>query len=350
MREAQLRGFQMNGPNVTKFMGVGFLIAVLLVLPQIAGAKNTIIKIATLAPDGSSYIQILNDLNVELKQKTDNQVRLRLYPGGVLGDETDMRRKMHVGQIHGAALTSAGLSGIYREMDVFQIPFLFEDYDEVDYVTEKMDDFFKKGLADKGYIMLGWSEAGFIRLLSTKPISSLDDLKKAKVWTWEEAPMAKAIFDEAGISAIPLSLPDVLVGLQTGLVEVVYAPPSGAISLQWFTKTKYMTEVPLIYLIGGIVVRKNVFNRLSSDQQQVLMELSTKYLERLKQIIRQENKEAIDVMKKQGVKLIFPSEEQIEDFKRISKNAMNNQVGKTFSATVKNDVIRNLEEYRKSKK
>ena len=340
----------MNGPNVIKLMGVNLLILFLLISPQIAGAQKTTIKIATLAPDGSSYIQKLNEMNAELKQKTGNQVRLRIYPGGVLGDETDMRRKMHVGQIHGAVLTSAGLSGVYREMDVLQIPFLFESYDEVDYLLEKMDGFFKKGLADKGYIMLGWSEAGFIRLLSTRPISSLDDLRKAKVWIWEEAPMAKAIFDEAGISAIPLSLPDVLVGLQTGLVEVVYAPPSGAISLQWFTKTKYMTEVPLMYLIGGIVVRKNVFNRLSSDQQQVLTQLSAKYLAQLKQIIRQENEDAIEVMKKQGVKLIFPSAEQITDFKRIANKASNNQAGKSFSAKVKNDVINNLEEYRKSKK
>ena len=340
----------MNGSNVIKFTVVNLLVLFLLVSPQIAEAQKTTIKIATLAPDGSSYIQKLNEMNAELKQKTGNQVRLRIYPGGVLGDETDMRRKMHVGQIHGAVLTAAGLSGLYREMDVFQIPFLFENYEEVDYLLEKMDGFFNRGLADKGYIMLGWSEAGFIRLLSTRPISSLDDLRKAKVWIWEEAPMAKAIFDEAGISAIPLSLPDVLVSLQTGLVEVVYAPPSGAISLQWFTKTKYMTEVPLMYLIGGIVVRKNVFNKLSSDQQKVLTQLSTKYLAQLKQIIRQENEDAIEVMKKQGVKLIFPSTEQIEDFKRIAKKATNNQVGKSFSAKVKNDVINNLEEYRKSKK
>ena len=193
-----------------------------------------------------------------------------------------MRRKMHVGQIQGAVLTSAGLSGIFSEMDVFQIPFLFESYDEVDYVVEKMDAFFRNGFADKGYILLGWSEGGFIRLMSTAPISSLDDLRKAKVWIWEDAPMAKAIFDAARISAIPLSLPDVLVGLQTGLVDVVYAPPSGAISLQWFTKTKYMTDVPLMYLIGAVVVKKNVFKKLSPAEQQTLLELCPKYMAELK--------------------------------------------------------------------
>ena len=339
----------MSKSNVIKAIGMSFLTVILFISPHIAAAKTTTIKIATLAPEGSTYIRALNELNTELKQKTNNDVRLRIYPGGVLGDEKDMHRKMHVGQIHGAVLTAAGLSGIFSEMDVFQIPFLFEGYDEVDFVEKKMDAFFKKGLKDKGYILLGWSEGGFIRLLSTHPIASLEDLRKAKVWTWEEAPMATAIFDEAGISAIPLSLPDVLVGLQTGLVEVVYAPPAGAISLQWFTKTKYMTEVPLMYLIGGIVLRINVFNKLSADHRQVLMELCTKHFDRLKLAIRQENKEAIKVMAKHGVKLIYPSEEQIEDFKRISKNAMINQTGKSFSAKVRNEIITYLEAYRKGK-
>ena len=339
----------MSKPNVVKTIGISFLTVILLIAPHSAAAKTTTIKIATLAPEGSSYIQALNELNAELMQKTNNDVRLRIYPGGVLGDEKDMRRKMHVGQIHGAVLTAAGLSGIFIEMDVFQIPFLFEGYDEVDFVVEKMDAFFQKGLQDKGYILLGWSEAGFIRLLSTHPIASLDDLRKAKVWTWEEAPMARAIFDEAGISAIPLSLPDVMVGLQTGLVEVVYAPPSMAISLQWFTKTKYMTEVPLIYLIGGVVIKKNVFKKLSSNHQQVLMALCAKYMVQIKLAVRKENQEAIQVMAKHGVKLIYPSEDQIEDFKIVSQKAMDRQTGKSFSLKVKNEVITYLEEYRKEK-
>ena len=339
----------MSNSSVIKVTGMIFLTALLLISSRAAAAKTTTIKIATLAPEGSSYIQILNDLNAELKQKTNNEVRLRFYPGGVLGDEKDMRRKMHVGQIHGAVLSSAGLSGIFSEMDVFQIPFLFENFDEVDYILGKMDAFFKDGFADNGYILLGWSEAGFIRLLSTKSIATLDDLRKSKVWTWEEAPMARAIFDEAGISAIPLSVPDVLVGLQTGLVEVVYAPPSVAISMQWFTKTKFMTEVPLMYLIGGIVIKKNVFNKLTPDHQTELLELSAKYMNQLKKVIRQENQDAIKVMAKHGVKLIYPTEDEIDEFKKVSKNAMENQTGKSFSAKVRDEVLTHLEEFRKGK-
>ena len=312
-----------------------------------AVSKTAVIKIATLAPEGTIWTEIFNDLNAELKTATNNGVRLKIYPGGVLGNEKDMIRKMFIGQIHGAILTSAGLANIFNEMDVFQIPFFFDTYDEVDYVLKKMDGFFKKGFADKGYILPAWTEGGFIRLMSTKPMASLDDLRRAKIWTWEDAPMAKAIFDEAGISAIPLSLPDVLVGLQTGLVEVVYAPPSGAISLQWFTKTKYMTDFPLMYLIGGIVIKNNFLKKLSPDHREILVALCSKYMDRLKLEVRKENQEAIKVMSKHGVKLILPSGEQIKELKDLSIRAMNNQVGKSFSKRIKDDVIGHVEKYRK---
>ena len=339
----------MSRPNLIKAIEVSFLIVFLLVAPNSAASKAVTLKIATLAPEGSAWIQTFDDLNAAIKKKTNKGVRFKIYPGGVLGDEKDMRRKMHVGQIQGAVLTSAGLSGIFSEMDVFQIPFLFESYDEVDYVVKKMDAFFRNGFANKGYILLGWSEGGFIRLMSTAPISSLNDLRKAKVWTWEDAPMAKAIFDAAKISAIPLSLPDVLVGLQTGLVDVVYAPPSGAISLQWFTKTKYITDVPLMYLIGAVVVKKNVFTRLSSAEQQVLLELCPEYMAELKQVIRKENQEALKVMTKHGVTLVKPSEDQIGEFKKIAAKAMENQTGESFSQKVRDEVIAHLKAFRKSK-
>jgi TRAP-type transport system periplasmic protein len=161
--------------------------------------------------------------------------------------------------------------------------------------------------------------------------------------------MAKAIFDAANISAIPLSLPDVLVGLQTGLVEVVYAPPSGAISLQWFTKTKFMTDVPLMYLIGGVVVKNNVFKKLSPAEQQTLLELCPKYMVELKLAIRKENLEAIKVMTKHGVKLVKPSKDQIEEFKKLAANAMQHQTGQSFSQKVRDEVIAHLTAFRNSK-
>ena len=336
----------MGRPIVIKCLALSLLTCLFLIQSAIGAEKNLVIKLGTLAPEGSSWMKTLNTLNIEVMKKTENKVQFRIYPGGVLGDEMDMLRKMKIGQIQGAALSSGGLSALFKEIDVLQIPFLFQKYEEVDTILKKMDSFFRKGFEDNGYILLGWSEGGFIYLMSNTPISSVADLKKVKVWTWEESPMAKAIFDEAGVSAIPLSVPDVLVGLQTGLVDVIYAPPTVAISLQWFTKVRYMTDVPLAYLAGGIVVNKDTFKRIPPAFQNILIESCQRHLDQLKIVTRNENREAIKVMMKQGVKIIVPSKDQIDEFKRLSNKAMGHIGGQSFSKKVLDEVTSLLENYR----
>jgi TRAP-type C4-dicarboxylate transport system substrate-binding protein len=329
---------------------IGLLIAQAFI-PWIASADDSVvIKMATLAPEGSSWMQRFNAINAEVMEKTDNKVSFKIYPGGVLGDEKDMMRKMQIGQIQGVALTSSGLSVFFKDIDVLHIPFFFQDYREVDYVLRKMGPYFKKGLEDSGHILLGWSEAGFIYLMSTTPISSVSELQKAKVWIWHESPMSQAIFDEAGVAAIPLSIPDVLVGLQTGMVEVVYAPPTGAISLQWFTRIKYITDIPLTYIGGGLVVRKDIFKKLPQSTQDVIIEVFQRQLGQLKAITRQENQEAIQIMEKQGVQLVTPPQDQVTEFKRLSDNAITQLVGHAFSKKVLEDVTTHLETYRQGKR
>ena len=323
------------------------IIGLFLVIPDAESQKVNVIKIATLAPEGSPWIRTLKVVNDEISEKTSNQLRFKIYPGGILGDEKDMLRKVYIGQIQGAVLTSSGLSAIFKEMDVFQIPFLFEKYQEVDYVIKKMDTFFKKGFDDKGFIMLGWSEGGFVHLLSTIPVDTLDKLKKAKVWTWPGSPMTKAIFEEAQVSGIPLSVPDVLVGLQTGLVDVVYAPPGGAIALQWFTKTKYCTDVPLIYLVGGLVLKKSVFSKLPPNHQNAMRDSFNQHMGQLKHVIRKENQEALQVMAKHGVKILKPTADQIDEFKALSNKAMNRLGEKSFSKEIRAEVEGHLKTFRR---
>jgi TRAP-type C4-dicarboxylate transport system substrate-binding protein len=340
----------MERDNAIKILGLILMVSLCFIQSANGAEKSLIIKMATLAPEGSSWMKTFNTLNAEITKKTENKVQFRIYPGGVLGDEMDMLRKMKIGQIQGAALTSGGLSALFKEIDVLQIPFLFQKYEEVDNILKKMDSFFRKGFEDNGYILLGWSEAGFVYLMSTIPISSVSDLKKGKVWIWEESPMSKAIFDEAGVSAIPLSVPDVLVGLQTGMVDVVYVPPTYAISLQWFTKIKYMTDTPLVYLSGGIVVKKDTFKQIPQPFQNIIIESCQHHLDQLKIVTRNENQEAIKVIMKQGVKIITPSKDQVEEFKKLSNKAMGNIGGQTFSKKVLNEVSVYLDSYRRGEK
>jgi len=162
--------------------------------------------------------------------------------------------------------------------------------------------------------------------------------------------MSKAIFDEAGVSAIPLSATDVLVGLQTRMVDVVYAPPTYAISLQWFTKIKYMTDVPLAYLAGGIVVNKETFMKIPLPIQGIIMESFKTPLDQFKIATRNENREATKVMTKQGVKIVTPTKDQVEEFKRLSNKAMGHVFGQSFSKKTFEEVTSLLESYRRGGK
>ncbi|MGD9007214.1 MAG: TRAP transporter substrate-binding protein DctP [Desulfobacteraceae bacterium] len=327
-----------------------YLLAGLLLAPCAQGAgKAVVVKLATLAPEGSTWMEIFNQINAEVIQATDGRVRFRIYPGGVLGDERDMLRKMHIGQIHSAALSAPAMAGLFKEIDIFQIPFLFQTYAEVDYVLGQMSEFFKQGFEKSGYVLLDWSEVGFVRLMSTVPIATLENLKQAKVWTWEDAPISNAIFNEANIAAIPLTVPDVLVGLQTGLVDVVYAPPAGAIALQWFTKVKFVTDVPLIYLAGGIVIDKNVLQRISSEHRQLLMQIMKRNMIRMKSAIRKDNQDALRVMEKHGVKTIVPTAEEVEKFKQLSTAALQYLGGVSFSQATLDRVHVHLARFREGR-
>jgi TRAP-type C4-dicarboxylate transport system substrate-binding protein len=343
----------MNRTFPAKILGFALLTVLLLVSQGLAGEKSTVVKIATLAPDGSTWVKGFNQLNAEVMKKTENRVQFKIYAGGILGDERDMLRKLKIGQIQGAALTSAGLSSIFNEIDVLQIPFLFQTYEEVDAVLAKTDTFFRKGLEARGYVLLGWSEGGFLYLLSNTPIQTVADFKKAKVWIWEESSMPKAVMDEAGVSAIPLSVPDVLVALQTGMVDTVYAPPTGAIVLQWFTRVKYMTHVPLVYLAGGIIVSKETFNKIPPATQNTILQSFEATAAQLKKATRKENEEAIKVMTKHGVKMLTPSRDQIEEFKKLSQRAMTRyqaSQSQSFSKKVLDEVSSILDTYRKGQK
>ncbi len=339
----------MNAKKKTAILGCCFLIP-LLFGASAWGAKKHVIKIATLAPEGSAWMQTFQQLKTEVSEKTGGSVQLKIYAGGVLGDEKDMLRKMHIGQIQGAVLSAPGLANIFKDLDVFQIPFLFNSYEEVDYILGSMDAYFREGLASSGYILMGWSEGGFVRLMSTVPVRTLDDLKNVKVWAWENAPMSKAILDEANISAIPLSIPDVLIGLQTGLVEVVYAPPAGAISLQWFTRVQYMTDLPLSYLAGGVVVKRNTFDQLPESLREGIRESFARHTAEMKTQIRNQNHEAIQVMQKHGIKLLKPAEADVLQFKALSRRAMQRLSSDILSQKIINEVSGYLEQYRKTKK
>ena len=212
------------------------------------------LKFATLAPQGSTWMNIITDWSRQVEKESQGRLRFKLYPGGVSGDEPDVLRKIRFGQLHGAALTGHGIGQIYSPARIFEIPYLFRDVQEIDAVRAQFMPELEAGFRKNDYELLGWMEMGFLRFFSKHPIRTLDDLKKSRIWLWQGDPVGIAFFNASGISPVPLPLTDVYTSLSTGLIDTTIAPPLGAIALQWFTKTSYMSEVPLSNGIGGLLV------------------------------------------------------------------------------------------------
>ena len=314
------------------------------------GGEQLTIKLATLAPEGSPWMNTFHKVNDEIEKKTDGKVKLKAYPGGVLGGDGDMLRKMRIGQIHGGGFTGMGLGTVYPDIFVMETPFLFQNYGEVDHVFDKMDDPFRKGFEKEGYVLLGWSEIGFVHLLSNVPITSVENMKGRKVWLWEGDPIASPVLRKAGIMPIPLGIPDVLMALQTHLIDVVYASPLAAIALQWFTKVKYMTNLPLGYSLGGVLINKRMFAKIPSDLQGIVKEVFQYHSTLLNARTRRDNDDAMRIMVKQGIKLVTPTDQETEEFKRISREAIDELADKVFSRDVLVEVRSHINQYRKTRK
>ena len=342
--------------SLKKFTKPSFLlIGVLIFLffgyrASVEAREQYIIKLATLAPEGSPWMDTFHYINDQIIRKTGGKVKLRAYPGGVLGEDRDMLRKMRIGQIHGGGFTGMGLGSVNREIFVMEIPFLFQNFGEVDYVLGKMDHQFSKGFEKKGYVLLNWSEIGFVYMLSNVPIMSVKDIKGTKVWLWEGDPIASPVLRKAGVTPIPLGIPDVLMALQTNLIDVVYASPLAAIALQWFTKVKYMTNLPLIYSMGGALLTKRMFRKLPSNLQMIVKDVFQHHASLLNKHTRRDNDEAIRVMVKQGIKRVTPTDEETEKFKQISREAIDELGSTVFSKDVLAEVSSHIEQYRKAGK
>lgn len=300
-----------------KFVLVLVGLTLVMILARPAPAENVILKLGTLAPEGTAWVKAFRDIGRELEQKTNKQVSLRLFPGGILGDEEDMLRKIKVGQIQGALLTGGGLGLIFKDVKILSIPFLFQDYGEVDAVLKKWEPYFQNGFQENGFKSLGWAEQGFIYLLSKQPIKSAADLRRGKVWIWEDTAMGRAVFKELGVNPIPLSIPDILMALQTGMIDTIYSSPLAAISMQWFTKVSYLTDVPLAYSAGAVVVQKSAFEKIPAAQRGTVEEIFKRNLEPLKESIRGENQKAIQVLTAKGIKLVTPSPADLKEFQAI---------------------------------
>jgi TRAP-type C4-dicarboxylate transport system substrate-binding protein len=287
-----------------------------------AAAQNFVLKFATLAPAGSAWMQLLEAWADEVRKKSDGRLVFKIYPGGVQGDEPDVLKKIRFGQLQGGAFTGYGVGHIYSPARALELPFLFNNIDEIDYVRSRFMPTIEQGYRDNGYELLGWMEVGLIYFFSREPIYSIDDLKKRRIWQWTGDPMGQAFFDASGIAPVPLSIIDVYTSLSTGLIDTVYCPPLGAIALQWFTKTRYVTNVPMANGIGSLVVSSRFFQSLPQDLQKLLKSTGQKTGEKLIEVTRRDNKESLEILRSKGMEFILnPEDLDAREVAEISRKA-----------------------------
>lgn len=278
-------------------------------------------KIATLAPDGSFWMQAVRAGGEQIEQRTGGRVSFRFYPGGSMGTEQSVLRKMRIGQLHGGALLAGTLADVAPDLQVYALPLTFRTYDQVDRVRRKFDARLEHELENAGFVSFGFIEGGFAYLMSTKPIRSIGDLKGQKAWIPEGDVIGTAILEAAGLSPVPLSLSDVLTGLQTGLIDVVAGPPVGAVALQWFTRVRHMTEVPIIYTYGSLVISSRAWQRLSDADQAVVREVMGEVTDRLDARAREDNRGAREALLHQGVEVVAFDQAAVDQWEQIAATA-----------------------------
>ncbi|HEX6832017.1 MAG TPA: TRAP transporter substrate-binding protein DctP [Rudaea sp.] len=303
------------------------LTALIFALAAGAASAATQIKIATVAPDGTAWMREMRAGADAIKKRTEGRVEIKYYPGGVMGDDATVLRKIKIGQLQGAAFTGGEAALITPDADVYGMPFLFKTPEEVDKVRAVLDPMVKKRFDEAGFDAAGITGGGFTYLMSVREIHNKDDLKNAKVWVPQGDRVAEAGFKAAGVTPIPLPLADVYTSLQTGLIDTVANTPAGAIAFQWHTKLKWMIDLPLTYVVGILVVDKKSMEALSADDRKAVDEELGGAFARLEKINREDNAGARAALQKQGITILTPNADETRSWEAVGVSARKELTG-----------------------
>jgi TRAP-type C4-dicarboxylate transport system substrate-binding protein len=287
------------------------------VLLAVAGvpALAVDIKIASVAPDGSRWMQQMRAGAEEVNTRTGGRVAIKFYPGGVMGNDAQVLRKIRIGQLQGGAFTAGGLGERYGALNLYGIPLLFRSLEEIDAVRAELDPELEAGLERAGFVTFGFIEGGFANLLSNEPIRSVEDMRRKKVWVPEGDPMSFMAMEALGLSPAVLPVTDVLTGLQTGLIEIAFASPVAALVLQWHTKVKYITELPISYSMGIFAIEKSAYAALSAADQQIIREVMSRYIGGLDREARDDNRRAAEVLANSGLQTVTVNAADVEGWR-----------------------------------
>lgn len=290
---------------------------------QCAHKKNIVIKFGTLAPEGTIWMKHMRLLEKKLKKKSKGKVRFKMYPGGVLGDETGILRKIMNGQIHCAAFSGEGLSKILPSVRILDLPFLFRNDQEVDKVLSELQGYYSSQFRKKQFEFLSWAEVGNVHLFSKKPINKLSDIAHLKIWTSTGDPVSKATFSAMGNNPIPLAVTDVNTALSTGMIDTVYAPILGALSYQWQMSVKYMTTIPITHSTSAVLISSRFFKKIPESMAVLIADEFKNEMAELSKDLRNQSESAMKLVEKSGLVILpIPAGNDLEDFHNVHEKVV----------------------------
>jgi TRAP-type C4-dicarboxylate transport system substrate-binding protein len=275
------------------------------------------LRIATLAPADSQWMRDMVAGGERVRELTDGRVVLKFRAGGVAGSDAQVLRKVRIGDLQGGALSSGGLATIYPGLNTYGVPLIFRSLDEIDLVRSRLDSKLTEGLEEAGYVSLGFSEGGFANLMSNVPVSHVDDLRRLKIWVPDNDPISFQVLEALRLAPVPLEVSDALLGLERGLVDVVAAAPVVALVLQWHTKARYRTDLPITYSMGVFAIAADVFYRLEPGDQQVLRTVIGEVMSGIDRDSRADNEEARQIMANMGIETVPVNGADVEVWRQI---------------------------------
>ena len=294
-------------------------IGILLICPM--GASARVLKIATISPEGSMWMKKMRQGAKRIARKTDNRVKFKFYPGGVMGNDKAVLRKIRIGQLHGGAVVGGSLSSFFPANQIYSQPMKFSSMDEVDHVRNHMDSFIIEGLDKAGFVTFGISGGGFAYIMSKEPVETVDDLKHRKVWIPDNDKLSQESVKAFGVNPIPLPLADVRTALQSGLIDTVATSPIGAVVLQWHTQIKYVTDIPLIFLHAVLAIDKKKFMQIPLNDRLVVNQEMTRVFRAIDRQNRADDLKAVDALKNRGIQFLTPAENSRKEWLDMASSA-----------------------------
>lgn len=290
-----------------------FTIALILLGVMSAASAQTI-KLATLAPEGSSWMNAMRAGAAEIRERTDGRVKFKFYGGGVQGNDKQVRRKMRIGQLHGGAFTSNALVEFQKDAVLYGMPMLFNNLEEVRFARDRMDDKLRELMEQAGYVNFGFASGGFAHIMSNRPIANPEDMQGLKIWVPDGDRISYNAVKALGVSPVTMPLTDVLTGLQTELIDTIMGPPAGTIVLQWNTGVSYITDLPLAYIFAMLVVDKKYFDRIQPADQAIVREVMEGVYLDFEQQGNKDNEEAYKALLADGMKSVSPNLDQVHEW------------------------------------